>query len=89
MAETILQEAQRLTAGERQRDYGHPHHDYSRVVAAFSALTGHDLTPAQGAIFMCCVKLARECTRPKRDNRVDLAGYAHVLDMIQQKEDAQ
>jgi hypothetical protein len=31
---------------------------------------------------MIGVKMSRECNRPKRDNRVDLAGYAETLDMV-------
>lgn len=31
---------------------------------------------------MIAVKISRECHRPKRDNRVDIAGYAEVLDMV-------
>ena len=31
---------------------------------------------------MIAVKISRECHRPKRDNRVDIAGYAEALDMV-------
>lgn len=80
--DSILLEAQNLVHGPRQDDYGHPFDDYSRVTGAFNALTGHNLTAEEGAIFMVCLKLSRECNRPKRDNRTDGAGYFGVLDMI-------
>ncbi len=82
----ISLEAAGLVYGDRREAYGHPADDYARVVGAFNALTGLSLTTAQGAIFMLCVKLARETHRPKRDNRVDIGGYAEVLDLIRQRE---
>lgn len=80
--ESLLAEAERLTRSDRQSTYGHPEHDYSRVVGAFNALTGHQLTTEQGILFMVCVKLAREAFLPKRDNRVDAAGYLNCLQMV-------
>jgi hypothetical protein len=82
MPETILEEAQRLVHGARGDAYGHPLDDYTRVTQAFNALTGHTLTAEEGVLFMVCVKLSRESHVPKRDNRVDGAGYLECLDMI-------
>jgi hypothetical protein len=31
---------------------------------------------------MIGVKMSRECNKPKRDNRIDIAGYAEALDMV-------
>jgi hypothetical protein len=84
---SILGEAEYLTTQARQDSYGHPAHDYGRVTAAFNALTGHDLTTEEGILFMVCVKLAREAYLPKRDNRVDAAGYLNCLDMVVQARD--
>lgn len=83
MSESILQEAERLTGGDRREAYGHPADDYARVVGAFNALTGHELTPSEGIMFMVCVKLAREAHKPKRDNRTDAAGYLNCLDQVE------
>lgn len=80
--ESILQEAHRLTHGSRNADYGHPLDDYTRTAALVSALLAHKLTsaitPAEMSLAMCCVKLSRQIHAPKRDNLVDLAGYAWV-----------
>lgn len=88
--ESVLEEAVRLTGGERNASYGDPADDYLATVTAFNAVTRRTdalaLTPSEGALFMCCVKLSREGHAPKRDNRTDLAGYAWVLDRCRQRE---
>lgn len=80
--ESILQEAHRLTHGDRNNDYGHPLDDYTRTAALVSALLSHKLKspiePHEMALAMVCVKLSRQINHPKRDNTVDAAGYAWV-----------
>jgi len=80
--ESILQEAQRLTHGDRAKDYGHPLDDYTRTAALVSALLAHKLSepisPHEMAMAMICVKLSRQVNHPKRDNMTDAAGYAWV-----------
>ena len=84
---SILAEAEHLTTRDRNESYGHPAHDYGRVSAAFNALTGHDISTEEAILFMVCVKMAREAFKPKRDNRVDAAGYLNCLDMVIQARD--
>lgn len=88
--ESILEEAARLTGGSRNASYGNPADDYAANTAAFNAITRRTgeraISPAEGALFMCCVKLAREGHVHKRDNLVDLAGYAWVTEECRQKE---
>ena len=43
---------------------------------------GIEVTPQQSIRCMIAVKISRECHWPKRDNRVDIAGYAEALDMV-------
>ncbi len=92
MSETVLEEAIRLTSGERNKDYGHPLDDYLCTAAIIHALIQHKLKPGeeityQDAIrFMCAVKLSRDCRNPKRDNMVDLAGYAHCRQWAEEEE---
>ena len=84
--ESILQEAQRLTHGDRNLDYGHPLDDYTRTAAIVSGLLAHKLrvplTPDEMAAVMICVKLSRQMHRKKRDNTVDGAGYFWVVQEI-------
>jgi hypothetical protein len=79
---SILVEAEGLVHGPRQGDYGHPFDNYSDVARIWSVILRVDVTPEQAALCMAGVKMAREAYRPKRDNRVDLAGYTEVVDMI-------
>ena len=92
MSETVLEEAQRLVTGDRGEAYGNPYDDFSRTSAIWTALLADKLRPgeeitAQDAIrCMCAVKLSRDVNAPKRDNRVDLAGYAMCLQMADDEE---
>ena len=80
--DSILYEAHNLVHGVRGEDYGHPYEDFSRTAKIWSAILGVDVTPEQVALCMIGVKISRECNKPKRDNRVDIAGYAEALDMV-------
>jgi hypothetical protein len=84
VSESALQEAQRLVHGDRGADYGHPIHDFARTARIWSAILGVDVKPEQVALCMVGVKISRECNKPKRDNRVDGAGYFETLEMIYQ-----
>lgn len=90
---SILAEALRLTRGARNVDYGHPLDDFSRTVGAINALLGdrikarvargdQPLAVEDWPIMMVSCKLSREINAPKRDNRVDGAGYLDTLDMV-------
>lgn len=85
--ETILDEAKRLVHGERGAHYGPPQEDFGRTARMASELLGHKLKEPLDArdvaLLMICVKLSREAYYPKRDNRVDIAGYAETLDMVE------
>lgn len=83
--ESILSEADRLTARDRNADYGHPSEDFARAAALINTVLGTALEPRDIGLLMICVKLAREAHKPKRDNLVDIAGYARTIDMIDER----
>jgi hypothetical protein len=86
--EPILDEAARITAADRQKDYGHPADDFSRTAAMWTGILGGKLredaviTAMDVPLCMIAVKLARQAHRHKRDNLVDIAGYARTASMV-------
>jgi len=81
--ESILEEAQRLVHGDRGENYGHPIEDFTRTGQMWAAILGlEEVTPEQVALCMIAVKISREVNRPKRDNLVDIAGYAETAAMV-------
>mgnify|MGYP007102556906 CR=1 FL=1 len=81
--ESILTEAERIVNGERQADYSNPVANFTKISNIASAIIGKEVSPRDCCIVMIAVKLAREAYKHKRDNLVDLAGYAEILNRIQ------
>lgn len=79
---SILPEAEKLVHGARQDDYGHPYEDFSRTAQMWSAILGQEVTASQVGLCMIAVKLSREVNKSKRDNLVDIAGYAETVRMV-------
>lgn len=77
---SILMEAEALVHGDRNESYGHPLDDFKRTAKMWSAILGIEIRPEQVGLCMIAVKLSRECHRPKRDNLVDIAGYAETVE---------
>lgn len=84
----ILEEANALVHGARNADYGHPADDFAAVAKAFNAYVekkyniANLLEATDVPIFQMVVKIMREANKPKRDNLVDIAGYAATLEMV-------
>jgi hypothetical protein len=87
-SETVLDTALRITDGSRQADYGHPRDDFARTATMWTGILAGRLRDgaaiAAGDIPLCmiAVKLARQAHRHKRDNLVDIAGYARTASMV-------
>jgi hypothetical protein len=91
--ETILEEAIRITGGDRARDYGHPSVSQGRsadlVNAFLQGKYGSDSTqisPEDISWITILCKIARDMERPKRDSLVDIAGYARTIEKIRARE---
>ena len=84
--QSILAEALELVEGDRNDAYGHPADDFARTAAIWSAILGTPVTASQVGLCMIGVKLSRETHQPKRDNLVDIAGYAQTVAMVRQRE---
>lgn len=83
---SALREAEKLTCGDRNNDYGPPTQDFQRTADLLNALgyrridaadTILDILPSDVALIVAQVKVSRLMhSRGKRDSWVDLAGYA-------------
>ena len=86
--ESILDEAKRITAADRQNDYGHPSDDFARTALMWTGILrgrlreGAEIAAGDVPLCMIAVKLARQANRYKRDNLVDIAGYARTAAMV-------
>lgn len=83
----ILDEAQEITSGDRQKAYGHPFENFTGQALIVRGLIfrryGIDLpiTPDFIGLLGVAVKLDREAGKSKRDNLVDIAGYSRTIQM--------
>lgn len=73
--------------GERQADYGHPYYNMKQTGEMWgSILNQGPIAPKLVALMMIAAKISRETHKPKRDNLVDMAGYAEVAHIVSAKE---
>ena len=79
----ILSEAYRLTHDDRNKDYDEAVRNHVQIAEIASAILRKDIEARDVAIIQIATKLSRESFKHKRDNLVDLAGYAYVLSKIE------
>ena len=78
----VLREAESLITGDRNQSYGPPTENFTNIADLWNVQFKHKLKPGQRftatdvAVAMIHVKQARVVAQPKRDNFVDIAGYA-------------
>ena len=84
--EPVAIEAARLVAGPRQGSYGHPADDFTRTGQMWGAILGTEAIPPH-LVGLCQValKISREVENHKRDNLVDIAGYAETVNLVEQR----
>lgn len=87
---SICEEAHAIVHGRGEGGYGHPRNNFARTAEIWTAILRADGTLEEGAVIsaeqvglcMIGVKLARQSFNPKRDNLVDIAGYAQTVDRV-------
>lgn len=88
ITKSIIDEAKEVMSVDRQKSYGHPLENHQRIASFWNTFLGDKLiepiTPREAAWMMLLVKPAREINCPKRDNLVDVVGYAAVIEVIDQ-----
>lgn len=84
--ETVCQEADNLVSNDRQEQYGHPLTNFSDIAVGWNLLAETDkITPEKVGLMMMWLKICREKYKTKRDNLVDICGFAKTIDMINEK----
>jgi len=79
----ILKEADRLTHGDRNKNYGSPLTNHQRIASLWSIWLQQEITPAQAAMCLALVKVARLIETPDhQDSPIDLAAYAAIYGEI-------
>jgi hypothetical protein len=78
----LLLEAISLITGDRNVTYGSPTQNFQDIADMLTIALRHKLVegasidPGEVAKFMIIVKIARMTAQPKKDNWLDIAGYA-------------
>lgn len=88
MSQDILEEAAEILNGDRREAYGSVRQSFHNLAKMWSLILGFDVTPSKVCMCMIGLKMTRELNAHKRDNLVDLAGYAKLLSMLEGDEDA-
>lgn len=79
MSESILEEADRIISSARRAEYGPVEESFKKIATVWSMVLKHEVTPEDVALCMVGLKFCREANAPKRDNLVDMCGYAALL----------
>ncbi len=91
---SVLDEANEIINGDRQKDYGSAYATFSKIANLWSVVldTNRPISPQEVALCLIQLKVARAINdtynqRPiKRDTIVDIAGYAGCIEKIQDEE---
>jgi Domain of unknown function (DUF6378) len=83
----ILASAEDKINGERDAVYGHPLENHKRIALLWQVILGTEISPAEVALCMLAVKVARLVQTPDHeDSYIDLCGYAAIAGELASKE---
>lgn len=83
----ILDEADRIINGVRDATYGDPLTNHKRIAQLWQVVLGTEISPAEVALCMALVKIARLVQTPDHeDSYIDLCGYAAIAGEMVGKE---
>lgn len=75
--EKLLDEAKAIVCGDRDQQYGKPEDSFYVIAELWSAYTLSKIDERDVAMMMILLKVARDVSgEPKRDNLIDIVGYA-------------
>ena len=75
-SQDVLLDAKKVIAGARREAYGNARTSFTKIARLWSGSVGREVLAKDVALMMVLFKVARESNQHKRDNLVDLAGYA-------------
>ena len=78
----ILHDANDRVSVGAALDYGDVRTNWNRTAAGWSEILGVKVTAEKALLCMIWVKVCREVHKAKRDNLVDIAGYARCLEIV-------
>jgi hypothetical protein len=81
----VLLDADHIVSGDRRKDYGDARECQERVARMWSNILDIPISGEQVCLCMMGLKIVRECQGKKRDNIVDIAGYARVYELMSDK----
>lgn len=79
---TINETAAEIVKGPRRKSYGDAQKSFARIARSWSDIVGFEIPPRKVALMMVSLKVLRDSNRPKRDNLVDICGYAELADKL-------
>ncbi len=82
---SILQEAENLINGDRAESYGSPLVMCTKIAGMWSQILGTKVTPKEVNLCMIALKICRETNKHSKDNLVDIAGYAGVIEKMMEE----
>ena len=80
---SILFDADRIINGELRYSYGPVEVSFANIAKMWSVLLRTEVTGSQVAQCMIALKQVREMAKPSVKNRMDMAGYAALLDELE------
>lgn len=79
---SILAAAHHAVHGDRRADYGSPADNHARTALLWSAYLGVTVSATDVCMLNILQKVSRQRHACKRDNLVDIAGYAANADLL-------
>lgn len=87
MSDSVCIIAEQLTNEDRIKQYGHPAINMAEIAAMWSIILRTKVTAEQVALCNIATKVCRQIHQNKRDNLIDICGYAKVADTVLQYEE--
>ncbi len=81
--DNVLQQAEKLIYGDRQKAYGSVSTNFANIAKGWSVILGTEVSAEQVGLCMAWLKIARQVNKPNIDNLIDVAGYVGCVEKVQ------